>query len=72
MATVEVKNMSCFGSSSERVMRESRVPVYDLASDEPCVVGQKEIYLERGDSKLGDGCLRGFGCLSELGCDFWE
>jgi hypothetical protein len=29
LATVEVKNASCFGSSSERVMRESRVPVCD-------------------------------------------
>ena len=28
LATIDVKLASCFGNSSERAMRESRVPVY--------------------------------------------
>ena len=33
---------------------------------------RREIHLERRDRKLGDGCLRGPGHLSELGRYFWE
>lgn len=42
------------------------------ALNEHCVDDKMEIHLERGDGKLGDGCLRGAGHLGELGGDLWE